>query len=58
MVGEFTDQGLLGEAYIGKTIGQRTVISIPSADRHTIDLYFTPPGEAERLVDHAAYTRT
>jgi len=55
--GEYTDQGMLGEKYKGKTIGQRTVFKIESNDRHTVDLYFTPPGESERLVDKMIYTR-
>ena len=57
MSGEFTDQGVLGDAYAGKNVGQRTVIRIESRDRHVIDLYFTPPGERERLVSRALYTR-
>ena len=55
--GTFTDQGILGERYAGKTIRQRTVIKIDGPDHHTIDLYFTPPGGTERLVDHKDYTR-
>jgi hypothetical protein len=55
--GAFTDQGILGERYVGKTIRQRTVIKIDGPDHHTIDLYFTPPDGAERLVDHKGYTR-
>jgi hypothetical protein len=39
-----------------KNVGQRTVIRIESPDRHVIDLY-TPPGEKERLVSRALYTR-
>jgi len=57
MTGEFTDQGVLGDKYIGKTIKQRTVIKIESADRHVFELSFTPPGEKERLVDRKVYTR-
>lgn len=57
MVGEFTDQGILGDSYVGKTIVQRTVIKIESPDRHVFELYFTPPGETERLVDRTVYTR-
>lgn len=57
MSGEFTDQGVLGDAYIGKTIRQKTVIKIASADNHVFELYFTPPGEKERLVSTASYTR-
>ena len=41
MSGEFTDQGVLGDAYAGKNVGQRTVIRIESPDRHVIDIYFT-----------------
>nr|AUN37131.1 hypothetical protein [uncultured bacterium] len=57
MTGEFTDQGVLGDSFAGKTIGQRTVIKIESPDRHIFELYFTPPGEKERLVDRGVYTR-
>jgi hypothetical protein len=57
MTGEFTDQGLLGAASVGKTIGQRTVIKIESPDRHVFELYFTPRGEKERLIDRSIYTR-
>jgi hypothetical protein len=55
--GEYTDQGMLGERYKGKSIGQRTVFRIESNDRHRVELYFTPPGEKERLVDTMIYTR-
>ena len=55
--GEFTDPGILGKESAGKTIEQRTVIKIESPDRHVFELYFTPPGEKERLVDRAIYTR-
>jgi Protein of unknown function (DUF1579) len=57
MSGEFTDQGVLGDSYAGKTIGQRTVIKIESPDRHVFDVYFTPPGETERLAARWIYTR-
>lgn len=57
MTGEFTDPGVFGDAYVGKTVGQRTVIKIEAPDRHVIELYFTPPGEPERLVDRSIYTR-
>lgn len=57
MTGEFTNQGVLGEAYAGKTVGQRTVIKIESRDRHVFDLYLTPPGEPERLATRGVYTR-
>jgi len=57
MTGEFTDQGVLGKPYIGKTIGQRTTIRIDAPERHVVELYFTAPGEKERLVDRSIYTR-
>jgi hypothetical protein len=57
MTGEFTDQGVLGDSYAGKTVGQRTVIKIESPNRHVFDVYFTPPGEKERLAAHAIYIR-
>src|SRR5262245_33177089 len=57
MSGEFTDQGVLGDAYAGKNVHQRTVIKIESPNRHTFELYFTPPGEKERLTARAIYTR-
>jgi hypothetical protein len=34
------------------------VIRIESNDRHTIELYFTRPGDKERLATRAVYTRT
>ncbi len=55
--GTFTDQGLISEATVGKTIGQRLVFRIQGQDRHEIDLYFTPPAHAEMLIDHSIYTR-
>lgn len=57
LVGTFTDQGLLGEASAGKTIRQRTVIKIDGPDRNVMEIYFTPPGGRERLVDRKVYTR-
>jgi len=57
MTGEFTDQGVLGDAYAGKNIGQRTVIKIESPNRHVFELYLTPPGEQERLATRGTYTR-
>ncbi|GAA2358984.1 hypothetical protein GCM10010404_10170 [Nonomuraea africana] len=55
--GEFTDPGVLGPDYRGKAIPMRTVITIRSKNKHTFDLYFTPPGQSERLVDRVVYTR-
>ena len=57
MSGEFTDQGVLGDAYVGKSIRQKTVIKIASDNNHVFELYLTPPGEKERLVSTARYTR-
>jgi hypothetical protein len=42
---------------IGKQIPQRTVIRIESRDRHVMEMYFTPPGQKEQLVDRSIYTR-
>ena len=55
--GTFTDPGVLGPQYLGKTIPMRTVITIGRHGHHTFDLYFTPPGQHERLVDRVVYTR-
>lgn len=57
MTGTFIDQGVLGEAYAGKTIGQRTEIIVKNPDEHVFNIYFTPPGESERIADHNVYTR-
>jgi Protein of unknown function (DUF1579) len=57
MSGEFTDQGILGASYVGKNIQMRTVIKIESQDRNALELYFTPPGEGERLIQRFVYTR-
>ncbi|GAA4620034.1 hypothetical protein GCM10023196_002430 [Actinoallomurus vinaceus] len=53
--GEFTDPGVLGPDYLGKTIPMRTVVTL--SGKPTFDLYFTPPGQPERLVDRVVYTR-
>jgi hypothetical protein len=55
--GTFTDQGLVSEQTAGRSVGQRTVIRILGEDRHEVDLYFTPPGRPEMLIDHSVYTR-
>jgi hypothetical protein len=57
LTGAFTDQGLLGEETAGRSIAMRTVIRIEGPDRHVIELHFTPPGAAERLIDRSVYTR-
>ncbi|MFG3439385.1 DUF1579 family protein [Nonomuraea sp. NPDC047897] len=53
--GEFTDPGILGPHYQGRSIPMRTVITL--GDKPTFDLYFTPPGQKERLIDRVVYTR-
>jgi hypothetical protein len=53
--GTFTDPGLLGPGFLGKTIGMRTVITLRPKAHPTLDLYFTPPGQLERLVDRVVY---
>ena len=44
LTGVFTDQGVVNEQTVGKSVGMRTVIRIESKDRHVFELYFTPPG--------------
>lgn len=51
------DQGVVDEKTVGEPVGQRTVIRIENTDRHVFELYFTPPGEKELLVDRTVYTR-
>ena len=58
LFGTFVDQGVAGEDFVGKTVQMRTVIRIESADRHVIELYFTPPGRKEALATRAVYTRS
>jgi hypothetical protein len=55
--GVFTDQGVAGEEFAGKRIRMRTLIRIEDNDHHTIELYFTRPGDKERLATRATYTR-
>ena len=57
MTGTFTDQGLLGEDSVGKEIPMRTVVEIESHDRHTIQLFFMPPGRSGILIDKSVYSR-
>lgn len=57
LYGVFTDQGMLGEETVGQPVGQRTEVQIISADRHVVELYFTPPGGEEFLADRSVYTR-
>jgi hypothetical protein len=57
MIGRFTDQGVVGPDTVGKSVAQRTAIHIDSEDRHTFELFFTPPGKPEQLADRSVYTR-
>lgn len=57
LLGTFVDQGVAGEAFVGKTVPMRTVIRIEGRDRHVIELYFTPPGSKEALATRMVYTR-
>lgn len=57
VAGTFTDQGIISEDTAGKSVKQRVVIRIESADRHVIELYFQPPGRDELLADRSVYTR-
>jgi quinol monooxygenase YgiN len=57
LTGVFTDQGVVNEQTVGKSVGMRTVIRIESKDRHVFELYFTPPGAKEQLADRSVYTR-
>jgi hypothetical protein len=34
-----------------------TRITIEGNDRHTFEIYFTPPGAAEKLIDRMIFTR-
>jgi hypothetical protein len=58
MTGVFTDQGVVSEKTVGKSVVQRTVIRIESNDRHIFELYFTSPGDKEQLALRTVYTRT
>ncbi|MGK8522983.1 DUF1579 family protein [Nocardia asteroides] len=57
MAGEFTDPGVLGPQFVGKTIPMRTVIRLESADRVLMEIFFAPPGEPERIADRVVLTR-
>jgi hypothetical protein len=58
MTGVFTDQGVAGEAAVGKSVPMRTVIKIESNDKHVFELYFTPPpANKEVLATRVVYTR-
>ena len=58
ITGTFTDQGVVSEESVGKSVVQRTVFRIESEDRHVSELYFTPPGGKEQLAMRLVYTRT
>jgi hypothetical protein len=58
VTGTFTDQGVVSEESVGKSVVQRTVFRIESEDRHVSELYFTPPGGKEQLAMRLVYTRT
>jgi hypothetical protein len=55
--GTFTDQGVTGEHNSGRRLPMRTEIRIESANRHVIELYFTPPGGSAVLATRQTYTR-
>jgi hypothetical protein len=57
LTGTFTDQGLIGEETAGRAVSMRTVIRVEGPDRHVIELYFTPPGRGEMLIDRSVYSR-
>lgn len=48
---------MLGESYVGKVIAMRTLIKLTSPDNVTFEIYFTPPGEPERIADRVVFTR-
>ncbi|MEV6321135.1 DUF1579 family protein [Nocardia sp. NPDC051787] len=57
MAGEFTDPGILGPQFTGKTIPMRTLIKPESQDRVVMEIYFSPPGAPEQLADRVELTR-
>jgi hypothetical protein len=57
VTGTFTDQGVVGESTVGRTIGQRTLIRIEGPDRHVSELYFTLPSGKEQLAMRMEFTR-
>ena len=57
MTGVFTDQGVVSEKTVGKTVDQRTVSRVENTDRHIFELYFTPPGGIEPLANRSIYTQ-
>ncbi|NUS44035.1 MAG: DUF1579 family protein [Mycobacteriaceae bacterium] len=57
MLGEFTDPGVLGPEFVGRTIPMRTRIRLESKDRTVLEISFIPPGRPERVVDRVILTR-
>lgn len=57
MKGEFTDLSVTGEQNVGKPVPMRTHMEIISKDRHVYELFFTPPGGQEVLVDRMVFDR-
>lgn len=57
LTGVFTDQGVVSEKTVGRTVVQRTLFRIESNDRHICELYFTPPDGREQLALRFVYTR-
>lgn len=57
MTGSFADPGVMGESNVGKIVAMRTEIRIIDNGHHQIDLFFTPAGKPEKLVDTMVYTR-
>lgn len=55
MTGDFTDPGIAGHP--GATIPMRTLLELESPDRTVMEIFFTPPGETERLIDRVVLTR-
>jgi hypothetical protein len=57
MTGTFTDQGVVSERTVGRTIGQRTLIRIEGPDRQVSELYFTLPEGKEQLAMRMVFAR-
>lgn len=57
MRGTFADPGVTGEENVGRTVAMRTVVTILDDDRHTFEIFFTPPGGEEALADRMEFTR-
>jgi Protein of unknown function (DUF1579) len=57
MKGQFTDLGVTGEQNVGKPVPMRTTINVESNNRHVFELYVSPPGSPEMLVDRMVFDR-